>query len=100
MVNNKSSILEKTFCKETIILQDDNRKITNSHELAETFNTFFSNITQNLKIDSNLVQIPKSINISDPVLKTPPKYHQNNRDDGEQEYVLFCWLCYQPRKQF
>ena len=38
---------EKAFRKETIILKDNNRTITNNHELAETFNTFFSNITHN-----------------------------------------------------
>ena len=37
---------EKAFRKETIILKDSNRTITNNHELAETFDTFFSNITQ------------------------------------------------------
>ena len=36
---------EKAFRKETIILKDCNRTITNNHEPAETFNTFFSNIT-------------------------------------------------------
>ena len=36
---------EKAFRKETIILKDSNRSITKNHELAETFNTFFSNIT-------------------------------------------------------
>ena len=77
------------------MLKDDNRTITNNQELAETFNSFFSNITQNLKIDSNLVEITKSLNISDPVLKTP-KYHQNERDDMSFS-VAFC---YQPRKQF
>ena len=59
----------KAFCKETIILKDSNRTIINNHELAETFNKFFSNITQNLKIDSNLVEITENLNISDPVLK-------------------------------
>ena len=59
----------KAFHKEIIILKDSNRTITNNHELAETFNTFFSNITQNLKLDSNLVEITENLNISDPVLK-------------------------------
>ena len=42
--------LGKAFLIETMILKDDNRTTTNNHELAENFNTFFSNITQNLKI--------------------------------------------------
>ena len=40
-----------------------------NHKPAETFSTFFNNITQNLKADSNLVEITQKINISDPVLK-------------------------------
>ena len=32
---------EEAFRKETFILKDSNRTITNNHELAETFNTFF-----------------------------------------------------------
>ena len=68
---------EKAFRKETIILEDSNRTITNNHELAETFNTFFSNITQNLKIDSNLVEIIENLNISDPVLKAIKKYEKH-----------------------
>ena len=43
--------------------------MTNIHELAETFNAFFSNITQNLKIDNNLEEITENLNTSDPVLK-------------------------------
>ena len=77
MANNKSPISEKAFRKETIILQASNRTITNNHELAETFNTFFSNITQNLKIDSNLVEITENLNISDPVLKAIKKYEKH-----------------------
>ena len=68
---------EKAFRKETIILKDSNRTITNNHELAETFNTFFSNITQNLKIDSNLVEITENLNISDSVLKAIKKYEKH-----------------------
>ena len=68
---------EKAFRKETIILKDSNRTLTNNHELAETFNTFFSNTTQNLKIDSNLVEITENLNISDPVLKAIKKYEKH-----------------------
>ena len=55
---------EKAFCKETTILKDNNKEITSNHEQAEIFNTFFSNITQNLKIDSNLVEITQNLNTS------------------------------------
>ena len=36
---------EKVFCKETIPLKANSRIITENHELAETFNTFFSNMS-------------------------------------------------------
>ena len=68
---------EKAFRKETIILKDSNRTITNNHELAETFNTFFGNITQNLKLDSNLVEMTENLNISDPVTKAIKKYEKH-----------------------
>ena len=87
---------EKTFRKETIILKDSNRTITNNHELAETFNTFFSNITKNLKLDSNLVEIKENLNIPYPVIKAIKKYEKHPRED-EQEYVLLVLLL---RKQF
>ena len=95
MANNKSPIFRESVSKETIILRNSNRTIANNNELAETFNTFFSNITQNLKLDSNLVEITENLTISDPVLKAikkyekHPKYHENKKDDEEQEYVLF-----------
>ena len=72
-----SPLFSEGFRKETIILKDSNRTITKNHELAETFNTFFSNITQNLKIDSNLVEITENLNISDPVLKAIKKYEKH-----------------------
>ena len=65
---------EKALRKETIILKDSNRTITNNHELVETFNNFFSNITQNLKINSNLVEITENLNISGPAFKALKKY--------------------------
>ena len=51
---------EKAFHKETIIQKDGNRTVTNNYKLAETFNTFFRNITQILKLDSNLVEIAEN----------------------------------------
>ena len=68
---------EKAFRKETLILKNNNRIITNYHELAITFNTFFTNITQNLKIVSNLVEITENLNTSDPVLKAIKKYKKH-----------------------
>ena len=60
---------EKAFRKETIRLKDSNRTITNNHRLAATFNSFFSSTTQNLKFDSNLVEITENLNISEPAIK-------------------------------
>ena len=68
---------EKAFRKETIIRKDSNRTITNNHKLAETFNTIFGEITQNLKIDRNLAEITENLNISDPVLKAIKKYEKH-----------------------
>ena len=69
--------------------------ITNNHEQAESFNTFFSNITQNLKIDSNLVENTQNLNTSDPVLKAikkflkTPKYHQSKREKMKNKNMSF-----------
>ena len=49
----------------------------NNPELAQTFNTFFSNITQNIQVDSNLVEITKNLKSSDPVLKAIKKYENH-----------------------
>ena len=68
---------EKALRKETIILKDSNRTITSNHELVETFNNFFSNITQNLKINSNLVEITENLNISGPAFKALKKYEKH-----------------------
>ena len=58
-------------------MKDSSRAITNNRDLAETYNTFFSNMTQNLKIDSNLVEITANLNISDPVSKAIKKYEKH-----------------------
>ena len=49
----------------------------NNHKIAETFNTYFSNITQNLKLDSNLVEVTENLNIFDPVTKAIKKYEKH-----------------------
>ena len=77
MAKNKSPIFRERVLKETIILKDSNRAITNNHKLAEIFNTFLGNITQNLRIDSDVVEFTKSLNISDPVLKAIRKYEKH-----------------------
>ena len=69
---------EKAFRKETIIVKYSNRTITNNHELAKAFNTFFSKVTENLKLDSNLVEITENLNISDYVIKVIKKYEKHS----------------------
>ena len=84
MENNDLPALfsEKAFHKETIAMEDNNRTVTNNQELAEQFNTIFSKIIQNLKIDNKLVQITLNLYVFDPVLKAIKKYekhHQNKQ---------------------
>ena len=84
MENNDLPALfsEKAFHKETIAMEDNNRTVTNNQELAEQFNTFFSKIIQNLKIDNKLVQITLNLYVFDPVLKAIKNYekhHQNKQ---------------------
>ena len=68
---------EKAFHKETIILKDSNGTITTNHEVAETFNTFFSKITQNSLLDRNLVEITENLNISNLVIKAIKMYEKH-----------------------
>ena len=72
-----SPFSEKALPKETIILKADSRTIMINHELAETFNIFYSNITQHIKIDRNLLEITQDLNTSDPVLKAIRKYEKH-----------------------
>ena len=67
---------EKVFHEEMITLKDNNRTITNNQVVLETFNTFFSNIIQNLKIDNNLVEITQNLHTSDPALKAIKNYEK------------------------
>ena len=45
---------EKAFHKESIILNNNNKIISNNEELAEIFNKHFSKIVENLDIDETL----------------------------------------------
>ena len=68
---------KKALPKEKIILKANNRTIMINYELAETFNIFFSNITQNIQIDSNILEITQDFNTSDPVSKATGKYEKH-----------------------
>ena len=61
-----------------ITSEDKSRIITNNPELAEIFNTFFTKIIQNLKIDNKLVEITLNLYTFDPVLKAIKKYEKHN----------------------
>ena len=71
------SFLGTAYCKETIILKDNNRAITVNQELAGSFNTFYCSITRNLKTDSNLVEITQNLNTTDPNLKVIKKHEKH-----------------------
>ena len=45
---------EKAFCRESIILKEHGKTITDNEKIAEIINNFFSNIVKNLNIDSEL----------------------------------------------
>ena len=78
MKKRTSLFSEKPFHKEMITSEDKSRIITNNPELAEIFNTFFTKIIQNLKIDNKLVEITLNLYTFDPVLKAIKKYEKHN----------------------
>ena len=58
---------EKAFHKESIILNNNNKTITNNEELAEIFNKHFSKVVENLEIDKTLTHNIASSDITDPI---------------------------------
>ena len=64
---------EKAFRKESIILKEHGKIITDNKKTAETFNNFFRNIV-NLNIDSDLSHITSQTNNADPVFRAIKKY--------------------------
>ena len=65
---------EKTLRKESIILKEHAKTITDNKKIAETFNNFFSNIVKNLNIDSDLSDITSQTNNADPVFRVFEEY--------------------------
>ena len=65
---------DKAFHKESIILNNNNKIISNNEELAEIFNKHFSKIVENLDIDETLASNITSSDITDPVLNAIKKY--------------------------
>ena len=65
--------LEKAFHKESIILNNNNKTISNNEELAETFNKHFSKLVESLDIDKTLAGNIASSDITDPVFNAIKK---------------------------
>ena len=70
-------LLEKAFHKESIILNNNNKIISNNEELAEIFNKHFSKIVENLDIDETLASNIASSDITDPVFNAIKKYEDH-----------------------
>ena len=64
----------KDFHKEYIILNNNNKAISNNEELAKIFNKRFSKIVENLDIDETLASQIVSSDITDPAFNTIKKY--------------------------
>ena len=68
---------EKAFHKESVILNNKNKTISNNEELAETFNKHFSKLVESLDIDKTLASNIASSDITDPVFNAI-KNHENH----------------------
>ena len=65
---------EKFFHKESIILNNNNKTISNNEELAEIFHKYFSKLAENLDIIETLASNMTSSDITDPVFNVIKKY--------------------------
>ena len=68
---------EKAFHKESIILNNNNKIISNDEELAEIFNKHFSKIVEKLDIGETLASNIASSHITDPVFNAIKKYEDH-----------------------
>ena len=62
------------FHKESIILNNNNKTISNNEELAEIFHKYFSKLAENLDIIETLASNIASSDINDPVFNVIKKY--------------------------
>ena len=69
---------EKSFQKESISLFENSRYVCEDNEIAEIFNTFFSNIVKELSLIDIAGDISTASNISDPILKIIVKYENHS----------------------
>ena len=65
---------EKAFRKESIILKENGKAITDNKKIAETFNNFFSN---NVNIDSELSDIRSQTKNAEPVFRAIEEHNEN-----------------------
>ena len=65
---------EKSFHKESIILNNYNKTISNSEELAEIFNKHFSKLVENLDVGKNMASNIASSGNADAVFIAIKKY--------------------------
>ena len=65
---------ERSFHKESIILNNNNKTISNNEELAKTFNKHFSKLVESLDIGKTLASNIASLDITDPVFNAIKKY--------------------------
>ena len=63
--------------KESIILNNNNKTISNNEELGEIFNKHFSKLVENLDIDKTLASNIANSDINDSVFNTVKKYESH-----------------------
>ena len=68
---------EKAFHKESIILNNSNKIISNNEELTEIFNKHFSKIVENVDIEETLASNIASSDITDAVFNAIKKYEDH-----------------------
>ena len=66
---------EKAFHKESIILNNNNKSVSNNEELTKIFNKHFSKLVENLDIDKTLANNIASSDITDPVFNAIKEYN-------------------------
>ena len=70
----KSNFSNKIVGTITVILRDGSKTISVTEKVGDTFNKFFVNIGNTLKIDKDKRFLVESKNVFDPVLKAIKKY--------------------------
>ena len=77
---------EKAFHKESIILNNSNKIISNNEELAGIFDKHFSKIVENVDIDETLDSNIASSDITDPVFNAIKKFEDHPSTKKNQTF--------------